>query len=226
MKNLKSLLTAIVLAASASASAQFTNSGSTASGGSGGWSTFNVQYNSGKLLYDVSGAKDQSFTAFTLEYTNALSVSQSIPLFVEWGVGLQYGFFSESEDEGEGGWEQNFSMLSVPIPVNLVYDFQIPNSTVSIDPYVGLKLRGIILAQTKEEESYRGRSNSETFNYFDKDDVGDDNTWKRIQIGWQIGVNARFNNKYMVGLSYGSDLSEVAKKTKIGQFSVKLGLVF
>lgn len=239
MKNFKFWAVAALLAVSASASAQFTNTKSTGGGVStdisNGWSTFNVQYNASSFIYDVSGADNESFSAFTLEYTNAIGVSKSLPLFVEWGVGLQYGFKSDSDSKEDSGYkidiEKNFSMLSVPIPVSLVYDYQIPNSSISIDPYLGLKLRANILAQEKVERTmeYRGEKESEddTRNLFDKDDMGgSDNTWNRFQVGWQIGANARFNNKFMVGISYGSDFSELAEKTKIGQFTAKIGLVF
>lgn len=56
-----------------------------------------------------------------------------------------------------------------------------------------------------------------------KDMGGTDATWNRFQIGWQIGLNARFNSKFLLGLSYGTDFSEIHKKGKIKTTSITIG---
>ena len=92
---------------------------------------------------------------------------------------------------------------------------------------MGIKFRGIILAQEKYKISaYGKKEEEETYSYFDKDDVGSDGKWNRFQVGWQAGLNLRFNNIILLGISYGSDLTEVADKLKIRQLSAKIGVVF
>ena len=54
----------------------------------------------------------------------------------------------------------------------------------------------------------------------------DDATWNRFQLGWQIGVNARINSSFLLGVSYGTDFSEIAEKIKIQTTSVTLGYCF
>ena len=61
---------------------------------------------------------------------------------------------------------------------------------------------------------------------FDKDDMGSkDATWKRIQVGWQIGVGLNFKHLH-VGLAYGKDFSELYKKCKVPFTTISLGYNF
>lgn len=54
---------------------------------------------------------------------------------------------------------------------------------------------------------------------------GKDYTWKRFQVGWQIGANVDFKS-LSVGMHYGSDFSELAKKTKSSNWAITLGYSF
>ena len=65
----------------------------------------------------------------------------------------------------------------------------------------------------------------EDYNNFDKDDVGEDGTWNRVQFGWQIGATLDIN-KFNVGIGYALDFNEIAEKTKCGIFSARLGFNF
>ena len=65
------------------------------------------------------------------------------------------------------------------------------------------------------------------YDLFSKKDMGSSSaTWKRFQIGWQIGVKARLSRQFQLGVSYGSDFNEIAKKTKIATTSVNIGYTF
>ena len=52
------------------------------------------------------------------------------------------------------------------------------------------------------------------------------NTWNHIQLGWKVGVKARFAKHILAGLSYGNDLSEIAQKTKIATTTISVGYAF
>lgn len=169
-----------------------------------GWKTFGIEYLPGSFSYDGGS---QSFTGLAINYTKANSITQSIPLFWEWGLGVQYSY--ESEDY------ETIHYASVKVPINLIYDFQIPNTNINLDPYIGLKFRGNVWGEYKEDykESY-------SYNLFDERD------WKRFQIGGQIGLKARFNNKFFLGIGYGFDFNEIAKKTNVNEVSISAGIVF
>ena len=63
-------------------------------------------------------------------------------------------------------------------------------------------------------------------NNFDKKDTGSkDSQWKRFQMGWQIGIGLNYNKLY-VGVSYGKDITELCKKTKLSTTSITLGYNF
>ena len=137
MKNLKLFAAAVMLAACTSASAQFSNAkGSSSSVDTEGWNTVWVQYNPGSWMPDEGD--NMSFNSVSLGYSKAFSVSKSLPLFVEAGAGLQYTWSDEGSDED---MDVNTHLLSLKIPVDLMYKFDIPNSSVSIMPYLGVNLR-------------------------------------------------------------------------------------
>ena len=177
-----------------------------------GWSTFGLEYLPSKMVPDHGDS--ESYNGFAINYTQALSLTQSAPLFFEWGIGAQWSHWSDSEDR----YEQSFNFVSMKVPFNLIYDYQLPNSSINIDPYVGLQLRGNVWGEGKEEYY----DDSDTWDLFD-DDEGE---CKRFQLGWQIGAKVRFNNSFFVGVAYGSDFSEFAEDTKISEFKLSLGLVF
>jgi len=169
-----------------------------------GWKTFGIEY----LPSNWSGDGDsESFTGLAINYTQAISLTQSIPLFLEWGLGAQYS--SKSVDDNK------IHYASVKAPINLIYDFQIPNTNINIDPYVGIKLRGNVWGEYKDDYE------DESYNLF-----SDDLDWKRFQIGGQLGVKARFNNKFFIGFGYGFDFNEIAEDTKVNELSISAGLVF
>lgn len=237
MKKFKIFMAAAMLAVCTGASAQFTNTASTKSASpanADGWSTFWLEYNPSKFKYDVKNADDQSFTGLSVGYSQAFNVLPGKPLFLEAGLGLQYSFYSESGDSDDDYYydydsdtEVKFSMFSVKVPVNLLYKFDIPNSSVALMPYAGINLRYNLSAKVKATYDDGYYEESEEADLFDKKDMGSDKaTWNRFQLGWNIGVKARFGSSFLVGLAYGNDFSEIAKKTKIGTTTISVGYVF
>ena len=180
-----------------------------------GWSSLYLQWNPSTFV--PKKGNDLSFTGLTFGYSKAVGISETTPLFIEFGAGLQYSFYSESERD----WEESLSMFSVKVPVSLVYDWQLPNSSVSIRPFAGLTLRGNISGKITEEDLDYDKKYD--YSVFDKKEM-DGYTWKRLQIGWQIGANVAFSNKFYLGLSYGSDFSEIYKNVKISTTSITVGM--
>lgn len=213
MKIIKSFVAAALLAVSTSAMAQFTNtstSGATSTNvETDGWSTFYVQYN--PISIDPDEGSGYDFTGFSVGVNRAFSISSSTPLYLETGLGVQYAMYDKNEEK--------INIFSAKVPVNLVYNWQLPNSSISIAPFAGVGLRYNISGKL-EFDDY-----DEDYDVFNDDDM-DGNAWKRFQIGWQIGANARFNNKFLVGVSYGKDFSEIAEGAKVGTTSITVGYCF
>ena len=241
MKKIKFLALAALLAINSGAYAQFTNtttSTSSSSVNTDGWSTVWVEYNPIKLKLDIQGAEDKSMTGFSAGFSKAFSISQGTPVFLEAGIGLQYAkysaskpdsnndddsysgyYYSMDDDEDEYGDYSlgDITLWSAKVPVNLLYNYAIPNSNISLAPFVGATLRynvsGTIKAGNKDVD------------LFDKKDMGEV-CWERLQFGWQIGVKARFGQNYMAGISYGNDFSEITKKGKIQTICLAIGYTF
>lgn len=228
------LLAGICTSASAQFATQTSASAPTATNTpSEGWSSFYVQYNPGTVSPDEG--EDLDFTGVSVGFNKYTSISQSAPLFLEYGAALQYSWNSEEEDD----ITTKYNMFSAKIPVNVTYAFAIPNSKITIAPYAGLNLRLNLFGNRKYEVDGLGSYEDEFWeemeeeygikqeaNLFDKDDMGHkDATWKRFQIGWQIGVNVNFQKAYL-GVSYGSDFTEIVKDCKMKTTSITLGYKF
>jgi len=234
MKSLNLIAAATLLAVCTTASAQFSNSPSSSAqtADTQGWSAVYVQWNPTTVAIENNQMDDPSLTAFSIGYNRATNIARNTPLFVEYGLGIQYYFTSVDYDDEKNPWhhayyDRKFNMLSVKVPVNLTYKWHLSNSNIDLLPFAGLNFRFNILGKEKLKSNAEHEipsDDKDDFNLFDKDDMGSkDATWKRFQVGWQIGVNARFNEKLLIGISYGTDFSEIVKKTKLHTTSITLG---
>lgn len=256
---------ALALLATGTAFAQFANSTAKSSSSSSsstvstdGWSSFWVEWNPTTIEFDQKNVDDESATGLSLGFSKTFGISPSLPLFVEVGIGAQYTFNTKEMGEELGFDDDDYdacdpklktTLISAKVPVNLMYAFQIPNSSITLLPFVGANLRYNISGKRKLEwnftdeaieylEDRYGRNWEDKtmegiplkgydFDVFDKKDMGsDDNTWKRFQIGWNIGLKARINDQFLLGVSYGKDFSELAKKTKMSTTTISVGYTF
>ena len=219
-----------------------------------GWNTFFIEYAPTKFNYDYDVDDDYELSMNTLSFgwRKAFGVSQKVPLYIETGLGLSYSFGKLGEDD----YEQKYNLLSFNIPINIGYNFSLADGKVDLAPYFGIDLRINALGKMKVKEGYydfdfddfddfdfddyMSRSSyyddyddddddddDKALNLFDKKDMGSkDATWKRFQAGWRLGLNATFSQKFTVGVSYGSDFTEISKKVKTSAFRITAGIRF
>lgn len=231
---IKKFFSLVIMASLAlGAAAQFSNSGN--GGGSvasdnEGWSTVYLEWNPITIHYtgktsDYDDYDDPTLTGFSLGYSHAFSLTSSTPLFVEVGGAAQFAFHKETSDYDDDSSETTM-LASIKVPVNLLYKFELNNSSIALMPFLGLTVRGNVWGQSKYEyEDYDGKNHSETADLFNKKDMGKDGVWKRVQVGWQIGLKARFGEKFIVGGSYGTDFNDIAKKYKARTGTISVGLI-
>lgn len=202
MKTFKFFAVAALLAISTGAFAQFTNSKSSAGSSSSSEKKNSVyfQYNPSEFSGD---GLDESFNAVALGYSKTFGFAEEA-LFLEVGGALQYSFYSKS------GLKINF--FSVKIPINFGYNWQVTDK-VAIAPYVGLTARGNVYGR------YEAGGHSDNL-------FSGDGAWKRFQIGWQVGTNVKFLDKFYVGCSYGTDFNKIADGIKVKTTSITAGLMF
>lgn len=212
------------------------------------WQRVYISYNPMNMVVDLSDADDMSFNGFSIGYAKGFSVSNDMPLFIEAGAQLTYGTNTLDSEDDESlevynyELEQKTTILNLNIPVNLAYKFTVDSKKLSIIPYVGVNFKGNIIGKSKlnlvdkldsdymsEKEFWENAEDygiKQEKNNFDKKDTGSkDSQWKRFQMGWQIGIGLNYNKLY-VGVSYGKDITELCKKTKLSTTSITLGYNF
>lgn len=239
MKSIKFLLVAFLLGMATTASAQFANAGAASASKTTTevtpWSGLRFSYNPITVNMDYEDADDINLTGLSLGFVKGIAVTKNIPLFIETGVNVTYAFKTETESDSDEDYDYEYevrstiSMLSATIPVNFGYKYAF-NEKLSIFPFVGLTARVNILGQQKVKATLEYDGDEETeeekVNLFDKDDMGGSKyTWKRFQIGWQIGATLNIN-KFAITASYGSDFNEIAKKTKVAVPAISVGVNF
>lgn len=220
MRKMKLFIAAAMLAVCGTASAQFSNSSKSGGSGTGvtDWNAISFEYAPGNFTYDYEDAKDQSFTGLSLSYTHGFAVSKSAPIFIETGLGVQYSFYKEDFEDDESA---KLNIFSLKVPVSFGYQFDLADGKIALAPYAGIDLRYNLSGKLKYESddwSYKA-------DLFDKDEM-DGDEWKRFQIGWHIGAKCTFSQKYTVGIAYGADFSEIAKKAKTNAFRISAGIRF
>lgn len=218
----KFLLLALFAVASLTMSAQLVTSSkyTVEEKKSSGWTGLRLSYD--PISVSTDGADESmNFNGISLAWVKGISVSSSVPLFIETGVGLTYAMYSESEELYDEEYKLSMNLLTMQVPINFGYKYSF-NESLSIFPYVGIVLRGNLLGNVKEE--YDG-DEEDDWSVFSSDDMGEDNTWNRFNVGWHVGVGLNYS-KLHVGLSYGTDFNEIAEKTKVSTLSVKLGINF
>ena len=202
-----------------------------------GWQSVWFQWNPSSTRSDYDYYNNMKFNGISLGYSKAFSVSKELPLYLEAGIGIQYSYDKKTasapmEDLSIQYSTKKFRMLSAKIPVSLSYKYDIPNIKVSVLPFIGVNFRVNALARQNTENvimkngviTYQQRSKADCF---DSDDMGkSDFTWNRFQAGWEFGVKATYDSKYLIGLSYGKDFNEIGKNTKIHTTSLTLGYLF
>lgn len=232
------------------ATAQFSNGSqkNTSTDISNGWSTVYADWNPTTAYYTGKGdADDVNFNAFSLGYNRAFALSRSVPIYLETGIAAQFLFRRDSEEDNKDTdywWKESVSthMLSLKVPVNVLYKWDIPNTRIELMPFLGINLKANVWGEIRESEEgydigyYDGHygsreyySSSDSYNLFSEDEengVGEGRAWKRFQLGWQIGVKARFNEHFVVGGSFGTDFLEIAKKTKFRTGTIMIGYTF
>lgn len=230
MKANKLFLTLCLLAMATTASAQFANTGAGKSGKSGSvlvkdtdpYNRIYMSYSPMNLKIDVEGADDIKLTGLTLGYLHGFNLSSNLPLFLEVGGNVAYSYGDID------AIDIDYKLLSVNVPVNVAYKFSFGDSGFSLTPFLGLNFRYNILRKAEGDLSfYQGLDwdNWWTYDSFDSDTSLYLGEWKRFQVGWQIGVGFNYKKLY-VGISYGSDFSEIVKKTKAHTTQISLGLNF
>lgn len=217
------------------------------------FSTIDVTYSPMSFKMDFGISLKDNLNAFSVNWSQARRIVDSYPIYLQYGAGLQYawgkdfgtfGFGYEDDYEDYGDYDDYIDLssgmdvknsttfLTLKVPVNVVYKFDLPDTPVSVLPFVGMNLQGHIIGQDKTVMKYDGEKEVSKFSYFSKDDMADD-PYNRIVLGWQIGAKVSYD-KYLFGVSYEGPISSLYKykeddmklTMKYSQVNISLGIIF
>lgn len=227
-------IAAALLMFSVTASAQFVNSSKSSSSASRSvedvFNTAEFTYSPANMVMSYNGhSESEGMNALSLTWLQARRLPvNNLPLYVQYGAGLQWAFETESETDGDAKLKSSMNFLTVKVPVNVLYDFQIPSTPVNIMPYLGLNLQCHVIGSQKWSSTYDGETQSESVSYFSKDDMGD-NAYNRILLGWQIGAKVAYD-KYFFGIAYEGPVTNLYKngdtKINFNYVNISLGIRF
>ena len=119
-----------------------------------------------------------------------------------------------------------FRYVSISVPLNLKYKFNIPNFHLAICPYVGLYYKRNVVAKQENSWSEIDFINGSSYDGFEN------LKYQKNQIGWQIGLSLEYKN-YNISGYYSRDFRSVVtndnsflNKYYGSQFGVSIGYRF
>lgn len=160
-----------------------------------------------------------NLNGFGVSYIHGFGLSKSIPLYLETGIKMSMGFYSDSYKEYGYEITEDITKMSFSVPVNVAYKVNFGNG-MSLQPYAGLNFKINALANAKFTENEDGDEYSETINLLKGDDSAN-----VFQLGWHVGVGFNFHSLY-AGLGYGTDFIKFADDINSSSFNITLGYTF
>lgn len=249
----KILLIAALALGVLAVSAQSVGGGRSSGGNevSKGWNTIYLQYNkvgcSHKAINwyatQLGWEPKESLNGLTLGFNHAFNIVPSLPLYVETGLGVQFAFYSDSHIDKDVWNERDKletkitgNLLSAKVPVNVIYRYNIPNTSFAIEPLLGLDCRVNLFGKATETETHFDYYDEEGVEYKQKTNIFDEKDMKGagigkaascFQIGWHVGANFVYK-QISLGFQYGQDFNKILDvyNLKLKTTTISLGYRF
>ena len=189
--------------------------------GDNNFHTIFVEYNPVTFNVDVSGAKNENYTTFSLGYSGGVAFGKNSPFLLNDEFSVQY---LHESDYGNIK-DMDYNMLSGKIAMNVLYKIDVAENQFQLFPYAGLLFRGDFINKLKYDNGKKSESWS-LINEEDAKKIGYDKEWKSMFLGWQAGVKMCIANHLILGVAYGRDFWEITKNVTVSELSVKLGYTF
>ena len=222
------------------ASAQFVQSSGRPGGASSAdpealFSTVDFTYSPVTLKASAGDESDSvDMTGLSINWTQARLLTDQLPLYIQYGAGLQYSWYKDSDSYESDYYSYSYtsttSFLTLSVPVNVVYNFAVPNTPISVMPYLGLSANLHLLGQTTTTMEDDGDVESKTYSFFSEDDMGSSSsTYNRFILGWQVGAMVSLD-KYFLRFGYSGPVtnlySQGEAKINTSQVNLSIGLRF
>lgn len=221
---LKHIFVITAMLMSTTAFAQFTHSGGrNQSSAEEGWNSIYASYNMLKYSQEMLGY-NKAYNGFSIGYDRAIGLTSKIPLYVEIGGAIQYAGQKVNEEDDESNAKTTSNLLSVKVPVSILYRWNVANSNWSIIPKAGFDGRFNVLGKGKETYTASDHSHEFTttnrYNMFKEGENGKDvynglnasgDKCSRFQVGWHVGANVEYKS-LLLGITYGADMNAFCKE--------------
>lgn len=199
---------------------------------SNGFSTMDLTYSPMNSKVVLLGESDKEYmSALSFNWMHASELPVDLPLYLQYGVGLQYAWKTETEthdDFMEMKIKSTTNFLTAKIPVNIMYGLDILNPALTVLPYAGINLRGHLVGNMKMKTTIDGEKESDKMNFFSKDDM-DELRFNRICLGWQVGAKVIYE-RYVFGIGYEGPITHLYNKDDFkvtnNQFNISVGVRF
>ena len=217
---------------SVSASAQFmqSNAGSKAKVSvEDVFNTVDLTYSPITMKSTMGGSSlTEDYNGISLNWSQARLMTDKLPIYLQYGAGAQFSWYTDSISYDDSNVKTTTTFLTVKVPVNVLYNFAIPNTNLSVMPYLGLNAQVHVLGQSNTSREYEGETQTYKTNLFSKDDMVED-PYNRFVLGWQIGAMVSFD-KYFVGIGYNGPVTNLYEyddaKIQNSQVNISLGIMF
>ncbi len=181
------------------------------------WTRFEISFDAQKIKYEgnsyESEGEDPKGAAIAIMH--GVSLTNSIPLFLDLGGRISWTHYSESFTGGKS----KFTNANIAIPVEAAYKFSFANSPkIKIVPFFGPNFKFNFIARRKWCPDEGDNVKTNLF----KEENGDA---KIFQVGLNLGVGVHLG-KFYVGYNFQPDISSFQKngsdkvKTKNNYISI------
>ena len=203
--------------------AQFTHSGGrNQSSAEEGWNSIYASYNMLKYSQEML-AYNKAYNGVSIGYDRAIGLTSKIPLYVEIGGAIQYAG-QNIKVKNEDNEKAASNLLSVKVPVSILYRWNVANSNWSVIPKAGFDGRFNVLGKGKVTYTDSDYSHEFTttnrYNMFKEGENGKDgynglnasgDKCSRFQVGWHVGANVEYKS-LLLGITYGADMNAFCKE--------------
>lgn len=167
------------------------------------------------------GSNEIRVQGFNAGWLGGFNVTKSIlPLYLETGITMKAGF-PNLERAGEGaediGDDRWWKTLSLEVPVNITYRYNIPHTKVRLSPYFGFHFKVNVLATNSYTYEVPRYDNTGKLLYYEsyreRANLFDSYGTRRFQFGMQVGANFEMNHFY-IGAGWDRDFMPVVISEK------------
>lgn len=175
---------------------------------------------------------------FDIEYVHGFSLSKKLPMFIETGLRVDFGFGSQKIDPNRISastkiLKMRMQNIYIAVPVNFAYKIGVSNN-VALTPFVGIDLKMNLMTQRKTIGVPDVIIGSDGIPVLDGNIVGNweslyytDHSYAfgdkyRYQVGWHVGVGVDIWRFYL-GINYGTDFTKAFKEVNASNLAVSVG---